>query len=428
MLTGIRIVEVEGLGPGPFAGMLLADLGADVIVVHRKGGNPTLGAIERPILDRGKRSLELDLKDDADRQVMCRLIATADALIEGFRPGVMERLGLGPQECHAVNPRLVYGRMTGWGQDGPLAQAAGHDLNYISLSGAAWFASNPGEAPFTPPTLVGDIGGGALYLVVGILAGVLNARRTGKGTVVDAAIYDGSAHMMNLLMTLRQGGGGGSERGQSLLDGPHWSRSYRTADGGFVSVQCLEPQFYACFLEILGLQDDPDFRRQHDRKLWPKLTERLAAIFAARPRAHWEGLFLGTDACVAPVLSPDEAAAHPMNAARRIWHWSGADSGGPDGSVGGGGDGKGASSGSVKAVLQAAPAPRFAGQPAWTPTQPPRRGEHAAEILAELALSGARGPGSGAGAAPDPAPGGAPRAARAAARDRTAGPGGSGRG
>ncbi len=219
MLEGVRIIEVEGLGPAPFASMLLADLGADVIVVHRPVAGGTPGMPEQPVLDRGKRSIALNLKDANDVNTFKRLVESADALVEGFRPGVMERLGLGPEECLELNPRLVFGRMTGWGQDNDMSMMAGHDLNYVALSGAAWYSSPPDAAPQPPPTLVGDIGGGALYLVVGVLAGILNAKSTGKGTVVDAAIVDGSAHMMNLLMTLKQGGGMVTQRGQSLLDG-----------------------------------------------------------------------------------------------------------------------------------------------------------------------------------------------------------------
>ncbi|MCU9838707.1 CoA transferase [Ruegeria sp. WL0004] len=362
MLNGIRIVEIEGLGPGPFAAMLLADLGADVITVHRKGGAVTPGMPERSLLDRGKRSIALDLKDAADVATARALIASADALIEGFRPGVMEKLGLGPEDCHALNPALVYGRMTGWGQDGPLSHAAGHDLNYISLSGALWYGSAPGDAPQTPATLVGDIGGGAMYLVTGLLAGLLNARATGQGTVVDAAIYDGSAHMMNLLMSLGQTGNLSETRGRSLLDGPHWSRTYSCADGGHVTVQCLEPKFYAHFLDRLGLSDDAEFQQQFAPKLWPALTTRLAALFATKPRDHWTTLFLGTDACVAPVLSPQEAQHHPMNAARRTWA-------------------------EIDGTLQAAPAPRFKDRD-WQPKPSPARGEHTAEILAELGQPG----------------------------------------
>ena len=357
MLEGVKILEIEGIGPGPFAGMTLADLGAEVIVVHRKGGKATPGIGTRPlIVDRGKKSIALDLKDPADLGVVKALIARSDALIEGFRPGVMERLGLGPDVARALRPSLVYGRVTGWGQAGPRALEAGHDLNYLSLAGAAHFASPPGQPPVPPPTLVGDVAGGALYLVIGILAGVLKARATGRGCVVDAAIVDGAAHMMNLLMSL--GDGLSMERGKNLLDGPHWSACYACADGRFVSVQCLEPQFYAEFLKILGLSDDPDFLSQMDAARWPALTARLAALFSQQPRAHWAALFDGTDACVAPVLDPAEAEADAHMAARRTWTREGA-------------------------ALQAAPAPRFAaGARGFGPI--PRRDEHRAEILAAL--------------------------------------------
>ncbi len=359
MLKGVRIIEIEGLGPGPFAGMLLADLGADVIVAHRKGGSSAPGMPEQSLIDRGKRSITVDLKDPDDLDLIKALISSADGLIEGFRPGVMEKLGLGPQICQGINPALVYGRVTGWGQNGPQSHAAGHDLNYIAMSGAAWFASEPGQPPFTPPTLVGDIGGGSMYLTVGMLAGILAARTTGQGTVVDAAVYDGSAHMMNLLLTMRQPGLLAMDRGQSLLDGPHWSRCYRTSDDGYISVQCLEPKFYALFLDLLNLSGDPEFQRQFDRALWPVLTKRLAAVFQGKTREAWTAIFQGTDACVAPVLNPEEALHDPLNAARATWH-----------DVGG--------------VLQAAPAPRFSDQPPWTPPKTPVRGEHNDEIRKEL--------------------------------------------
>jgi len=361
MLDGIRIIEIEGIGPGPFAAMMLADLGADVICVQRPGGPPLPGMPARNLLDRGKRTIALDLKSDADRPVLQALINRADGLIEGMRPGVMERLGLGPAECHALNPALVYGRMTGWGQDGPRATQAGHDLNYIGLSGALWYASPPGQPPMTPPTLVGDIGGGSLYLVAGMLAGIINAGRTGKGSVVDAAIVDGSAHMMALIMSMWAGGGFQAQRGASLLDGPHWTRSYACADGGFFSVQALEPKFYAQFLDLMGLSDDPVFVRQHDPRDWPGATARLTALFASQPRDHWTTLFAGSDACAAPILSPDEAAKDPHLAARGTWV-------SPDG------------------VLQPSAAPRFDGR-VVDPPQPPRRDQHRDEILKSLGLA-----------------------------------------
>lgn len=358
MLNGVRVVELEGIGPGPFCGMLLADLGADVIVIHRPTGNDVPGMDGANLLDRGKRSITLDLKTPDGKATAMALIATADALIEGNRPGVTERLGLGPADCHAINPKLVYGRMTGWGQTGPLAQVAGHDLNYIGRSGALWYAGAPGTPPISPPTLVGDIGGGAMYLAVGLLAGVLNARTTGKGTVVDAAIVDGSAHMMALLMALRAGGGLETARGQSLLDGPHWSRSYPCACGNWVVVQALEPKFYRMFLTGLGLGTDAAMIAGHfDRSAWPALTDRVAAIFASQPRSHWDEVFAASDACVAPVLSPDEAAADPHIAARGIWQ---AD------------------------PVQPAPAPRFDGQ-RRIPGPIAIRGAHSTEIRDELA-------------------------------------------
>jgi len=360
MLEGLRIVEIEGLGPGPFAAMMLADLGAEVICVQRAGGPPLPGLPERSLLDRGKKTIALDLKAPQDRPVLEALIRRADGLIEGFRPGVMERLGLGPAECQAWNPRLVYGRMTGWGQDGPRALTAGHDLNYIALSGALWYASLPGEPPVTPPTLLGDIGGGALYLVAGMLAGLIRAGRSGQGTVVDAAIVDGSAHMMSLLMLMQAGGSFRTARGQSVLDGPHWSRSYQCADGGFVSVQCLEPKFYAEFLSLLSLSGDADFSRQNDPALWPRATERLTSLFATQPRDHWTALFAGSDACVAPVLSPAEAARDPHLSARGTWARDG--------------------------ILQPRPAPRFDGR-VPDPAEAPGRDQHRAEILQRLGMA-----------------------------------------
>jgi crotonobetainyl-CoA:carnitine CoA-transferase CaiB-like acyl-CoA transferase len=361
VLNGVKIIEFEGVGPGPFAGMHLADLGAEVIVVNRPGKPKTPGIPERQILDRGKRSIELDLKNPKHIGIAKALVAQSDGLIEGLRPGVMERLGLGPDVCAEINPALMYGRMTGWGQSGTMARLAGHDLNYVSMSGAAWYASEPGAAPFTPPTLLGDIGGGALYLVIGLLSGILRARETGKGCVVDAAILDGSAHMMNLLMTLRQSGGMSPQRGKSLLDGSHWSRTYQTSDGGFMSVQCLEPQFYADFLRLLGEDQNPELANQYDPKLWPRQTEIVAAIFKSRTRTEWEAVFAGSDACTAPVLSPDEALKYQHRMGRTIWR----DHGG---------------------VLQAAAAPRFSDQPDWQVPDVPLRGGDTQAILSELEI------------------------------------------
>ncbi|MDJ0907458.1 MAG: CaiB/BaiF CoA-transferase family protein [Woeseiaceae bacterium] len=358
MLDGVRIIEIEGLGPGPFAGLMLADLGADVIVVHRE--TPPLSQdAGSSLIDRGKRSIVLDLKQEDGLATLRKLAATADGLIEGFRPGVMERLGLGPDALHAQNPRLVYGRITGWGQSGPKASEAGHDLNYIGLSGALHYASMPGTPPFTPPTLVGDIGGGAMYLVAGMLAGLLRAARTGQGTVVDAAIVDGSAHMMNLLMAARSTGIFGLDRGTSILDGAPWSRCYETSDGGWLSVQCIEPQFYAEFLDKLGTAGDPDLAQTPDRAAWPAMAARFAAIVATKDLADWTAVFADSDACVAPVLDPAAAARDPHIAARGTWV-------------------------EVDSRLQARAAPRFDGERPGDPASPPERGEHTAEILASL--------------------------------------------
>ena len=364
VLSGLRVIEIAGLGPAPFCGMLLADMGADVVLVERAGGkgDDLLSLGRHAIVNRGKRSIALDLKDAAAVEALLRLVDTADALIEGMRPGVMERLGLGPDACLARNPRLVYGRMTGWGQDGPLAQAAGHDIYYLALSGALWFAGAPGEPPMAPPTLVGDLGGGALYLAMGVLAALLSARATGVGQVIDAAIVDGSANMMNLLLSVHAAGQQPFERGRGLLDGPHWYGSYACADGLFVSVGAVEPQFNTLLFSRLGLADDPDFRNAYDVRRWPALRERLAALFATQPRAHWMALLEGSDACFAPVLTPREALVHPHLAARQVYAER---------------DG----------LLQAAPAPRFSATPSAMPGVVPKRGEHGAQLLREAGLA-----------------------------------------
>jgi len=361
VLAGIRIVEIAGLGPAPFCGMLLADMGADVILVERAqaDGGGVLDFGPHNILNRGKRSIALDLKDPESIDLLLRLLDRADALIEGMRPGVMERLGLGPDLCLARNPRLVYGRMTGWGQSGPLAQAAGHDINYIGLSGALWYSGDADRPPMAPPTLVGDLGGGALYLAMGVIAAIMHARGSGQGQVVDAAIVDGSANMMNLLLSLHAAGRQPFERGQGLLDGPHWYGSYRCADGGFVTIGAIEPQFYRQLLEKLGLDQDPDFANPYDPRSWPSLRQKMAAIFAAQPRAHWVALLQGSDACFAPVLTPREALDDPHLAARGVYAER---------------DG----------LLQAQPAPRFSATPTTTPGRIPRRGEHGEEIRAEI--------------------------------------------
>ncbi|MEI8324436.1 MAG: CaiB/BaiF CoA-transferase family protein [Betaproteobacteria bacterium] len=366
VLSGVRIVEMAGIGPAPFCGMLFADMGADVWLVERnaaKSGDP-LDLGQSNILNRGKKSIALDLKDPAAIAAVLRLIDRADGLIEGMRPGVMERLGLGPAPCLELNPRLVYGRMTGWGQEGPLSQTAGHDINYCALSGALWFAGAPGTPPMPPPTLVGDLGGGALYLAMGMLAGILSARSHGRGQVVDAAIVDGSANMMNLLLSLHAAGHQPFERGQGLLDGPHWYGAYACADGDFVTVGALEPQFYALLLAQLGLQQDPAFQRPYDPTTWHLLRQRLTEIFASQPRQHWMDRLEGSDACFAPVLTPEQARLHPHMAARGVYQQ-------PNG------------------VLQAAPAPRFSVTPSGTAGAVPQRGEQGTDLLRAAGLSAA---------------------------------------
>lgn len=364
VLDGIRIVEIAGLGPGPFCGMLLADMGAEVILVERASANANdpIALGKSAIIHRGKRSLALDLKDPLAIEAVLRLTDGADALIEGMRPGVMERLGLGPELCLARNPQLVYGRMTGWGQQGPLAQAAGHDINYIALSGALWFSGAPGTPPMAPPTLVGDLGGGALYLAMGILAGILHARSVGRGQVVDAAIVDGSANLMNLVLSAHAAGQQPFERGRGLLDGPHWYGSYACSDGKFISIGALEPQFNTLLFAKLGLGDDPDFKQAYDPRRWGRLRERLVALFAQQPRQQWMDLLEGTDACFAPVLTPAEAMAHPHMAARGVYVER---------------DG----------VMQAAPAPRFSATPSGEPGAVSRRGTHSREILRDAGFS-----------------------------------------
>ncbi len=359
ILSNLKIVEFEGLGPGPFCGMHLADLGAEVTLVARSPATPSgPGAV----FNRGKRSIVLDLKKATHVAAAKKIAARADAIIEGLRPGVMERLGLGPDDLRALNPRLVYGRLTGWGQKGPLAHAAGHDINYVALSGAAWHAGEAGGAPTPPPTLVGDVAGGALYLAIGILSGVLRARETGEGATVDAAIVDGAAHMTGLLLSLKAAGGMPEARGGSMLDGAHFYGVYRCADGEFVSVGPLEPKFYALFLQKLGLDGDAAFTDQFAQGNWPACRERLESVFAERARDEWRDVFEGTDACFAPVLRPSEAAAHPHNAAREIYR-------------------------DIDGVLHAAAAPRFDGARPDDPTPMAPTGAEADAILAEVGLT-----------------------------------------
>lgn len=316
-LSGLRVVEMVGLGPGPFAGMLLADMGADVLAVDRPGGVSI--NLTHDICRRGKRFVEVDVKTAAGRVAALDHIADADALIEGNRPGVMERLGLGPDECLARNPRLVYGRMTGWGQEGPLAQAAGHDLNYIALAGALHPMGAADTPPPVPLNLVGDYGGGAMFLAFGILAAIYEAQRSGRGQVVDAAMVDGASLMMAMFHSLRASGWWHPERGANFLDGgAHFYGCYACADGKFVSVGAIEPAFMAVLVERAGL---PHIwmDRHMDRSAWPVLRAELSALFATRSQAHWCDILEGSDACFAPVLPFWEAHDHPHAIARKAF-------------------------------------------------------------------------------------------------------------
>jgi alpha-methylacyl-CoA racemase len=314
-LSGVRILEVGGIGPNPFAGMLLADMGADVLRLDRSGGFDA-GAFDPT--RRGRQSVKIDVKREAGREAALRLCEQADALIEGFRPGVMERLGLGPDEVLARNPRLVYGRMTGYGQDGPMASVAGHDINYISLAGALGATRRAGEKPMFALNLVGDYGGGAMFLAFGVVCGILEARASGQGQVVDAAMVDGVSLLTSLMHGLRAGGAWDGEPGHNLLDsGAHFYETYATADGGHVAVGALEPQFYARLLELLEIPADE--MPQFDKPRWPEFKQRLAAVFAARPAAEWAARLEHEDACATVVRGLFDAHEHPHLAARETF-------------------------------------------------------------------------------------------------------------
>ena len=361
-LDGLRIVELAGIGPAPFAAMLLADMGAEIIRIDRMEpaelGLPDPRDPKFDVLNRGRRSIAIDLKQAAGRATALRLIAGADALLEGFRPGVTERLGLGPDACLAANPRLVYGRVTGFGQDGPLAKHAGHDINYIALSGALSAMGRDGERPAIPLNLVGDFGGGGMVLAFGVLAAIMAARRDGKGQVVDAAMVDGAAYLMSMIYGFASAGFWHDRRGTNRLDGgAPWYDVYETADGKHVAVGAIESRFYAALLRGLQLHDE-QLPAQQDRAGWPILRHRFAEVFRSRTRAHWEATFAGTDACVTPVLSLTEAPQHPHNAARRTFHVR---------------DG----------VTEPAPVPRFSRTPASLGAAPRHAGADTLQILVD---------------------------------------------
>jgi alpha-methylacyl-CoA racemase len=315
-LAGVRVVEFAGIGPGPFAAMLLSDMGADVIRVDRKGGRtPSKGEVTY----RGRRAVALDMKKREGVDAALKLIDQADALIEGFRPGVMERLGVGPDVCLKRNPKLVYGRMTGWGQEGPLASAAGHDINYIALTGALHGIGHSNTKPVPPLNLVGDFGGGALYLAFGIVCGLVEARKSGKGQVVDAAMTDGSASLMAMFYGMSSLGMWADKRGANLLDsGAHFYDTYETKDGKYIALGSIEPQFYRELVEKTGISE-PAFGAQMDRNAWPSLKEKLAGVIKTKTRDEWDKIMLGSDVCYAPVLTLTEAPKHPHNVARRTF-------------------------------------------------------------------------------------------------------------
>ena len=375
-LSGLRVVEFEAIGPGPFAGMMLADMGADVLLLDRPGDSDLGIGRERRFdaLLRGRRSLVVDLKTPAGVAAALSVCDKADALIEGFRPGVMERLGLGPDVVLARNPRLVYGRMTGWGQSGPLAERAGHDIDYIAVAGVLNAIGRAGDAPLPPLNLVGDFGGGGLLLAFGIACGVIEARTSGRGQVVDAAMVDGAALLAAMFSGFMASGIWRDERGTNILDsGAPWYDTYETRDGRHVAVGAIETKFYAELLARLGL-DAALAKTQHDRTTWPALRETLAARFRERTRDEWAAVFADADACVAPVLTFAESRAHPQIVAR-------------GGAI------------EIDGVAQPAPAPRFARTPGAATRPPPERGSGGAEALAEWGfgaeeIAALRAPGS----------------------------------
>jgi len=366
-LAGLKIIEIAGIGPGPFCAMMLADMGADVVRVDRAdrvmGGDPSTPPAD--VLNRGRRSIGVDLKSPEGVETVLRLIEQADGLIEGFRPGVMERLGLGPDVALARNPKLVYGRMTGWGQEGPYAPTAGHDINYIALAGALDPIGRRGEAPVPPLNLVGDFGGGGMLLAYGMVCGILHAHRSGEGQVVDAAMVDGAAVLTTMFHAFRAMGIWNDERGTNMLDsGAHFYDVYETKDGKYVSIGSIEPQFYAELLRLTGV-DPAEFGHQHDRNAWPELKVKLAEVFKTKTRDEWCKLMEGTDVCFAPVLSLAEAPEHPHNVQRGTFV-------------------------EREGVVQPAPAPRFSATPPEIQRPPAHAGQHTDEVLRDWGLDADR--------------------------------------
>jgi alpha-methylacyl-CoA racemase len=364
-LNGLTIVELAGIGPGPMAAMMLGDMGADVIRVDRPKPGPVEGFVDRrySVHNRSRRSVIVDLTKPEAASVIVRLVAKADGLIEPFRPGVAERLGVGPDPCLAANPRLVYGRITGWGQDGPLAKAAGHDINYIALTGALHAIGHADARPVPPLNLVGDFGGGGMLLAFGMVCGLLEAQRSGKGQVVDAAMMDGAALLFAGIFGWHAAGLWADERGRNLVDsGSPFYDVYETKDGKYVCVGSLEPQFYALLVEKTGLATEERLPAQMDRASWPKVKERLTAIFETKTRDEWCAIMEGSDVCFAPVLTIAEAPQHPHAKARRAYV-------------------------DVEGVVQPAPAPRFSRTPPAVKNAQPERGAHTTEVLAACGFS-----------------------------------------
>ncbi|MEI8305085.1 MAG: CaiB/BaiF CoA-transferase family protein [Burkholderiales bacterium] len=366
-LSGLKVIEMVGIGPGPFCAMALADLGAEVIRIDRPQAAGGRGAADKArfdVLARNRRSVCIDLRKPGGAEAVLALVERADILIEGFRPGVMERLGLGPEVCLARNPRLVFGRMTGWGQFGPLSQAAGHDINYISIAGALAAIGRPGEKPAIPLNYIGDFGGGGMLLAFGVMCALHEARQSGKGQVVDAAMTDGTAMLSAMMYGMRARGTWSTSRGENLLDGgAHFYDTYTCADGKCVSVGAIEPQFYARLRELCGITD-PAFDAQLDPAGWPALKQRLAEMFRTRTRDEWCALLEGSDACFAPVLDWDEAPGHPHNQARGTFV-------------------------DVAGVMQPAPAPRFSRTPPATPVAPSAAGADTDAVLRDWGFDAA---------------------------------------
>jgi alpha-methylacyl-CoA racemase len=368
-LTGYRIIEIAGIGPGPFAAMMLADMGAEVIRVERAQSvrGPAPDTPHYDVMLRGRRNIAVDLKHPDGVATLLDLVERADALIEGFRPGVMERLGVGPEVCLARNPKLVFGRMTGWGQEGMYAQAAGHDINYIALAGALAHFGRRDEAPVPPLNMVGDFGGGGMFLAYGVVCALLEAQRSGTGQVVDTAMVDGAAVLMSMFWAFKSiGMFDENARGTNLLDtGAHFYDVFRCADGQYVSIGSIEPQFYAELMRLTGLDADPEFAKQMDKAQWPHLKQRLGDVFATKTRAEWCAIMEATDVCFAPVLTMSEAAEHPHNVERGTFI-----------EVGG--------------MRQPAPAPRFSRTVPAVERPPAHAGQHTREVLADWGIAADR--------------------------------------